>query len=221
MLPKKGQKFPGGNDRDGRRAAYAGLVAAALATELGATHRAAKILMGWTGAGERTVKHWLAGAHGPGGGHLLVLMRESDEVFGAVTAACGRGDRAAACTSGAPDRAADPAWARPAEQGAGKPAARPVAGPRTNDRDHDRIRDRDDDRDQAGGRPRSSGPGDQRRAWFLDALAAGRRVATADIVERWGVSEKTGRRDIAVLTASGLIEFVGTKRSGAYRLLPG
>lgn len=114
MLPKKGQKFPGGNDRDGRRAAYAGIVAAALATELGATHRAAKILMGWTGAGERTVKHWLAGAHGPGGGHLLVLMRESDEVFGAVAAACGRGDRAAAArTSGEPVRATDPEWGGP------------------------------------------------------------------------------------------------------------
>ena len=80
MLPKTGQKFPGGNDRDGRRATYTGIVADALARELGSTHRAAKILMGWTGAGERTVKHWLAGAHGPGGGHLLVLMRESEEV---------------------------------------------------------------------------------------------------------------------------------------------
>lgn len=49
MLPKTGQKFPGGNDRDGRRATYAGVVADALARELGATHRAAKTLMSWRG----------------------------------------------------------------------------------------------------------------------------------------------------------------------------
>lgn len=218
MLPKTGQKFPGGNDRDGRRATYTGIVADALARELGSTHRAAKILMGWTGAGERTVKHWLAGAHGPGGGHLLVLMRESEEVFRAVVAACGRCDGAATPRiSGAPDRVADPTCMWPVDQGAGGLAAERAAAPSPNDRDHDRMRDRDDDRDQARAAARSEGSGDQRRAWFLDAVGSGRRVAAAEIVERWGVSEKTARRDIAALIASGLIGFVGTRRSGRYR----
>ena len=48
--------------------------------------------MGWTGAGERTVKHWLAGLHGPRGAHLLVLMQESDAVFEAVLTAINRRD---------------------------------------------------------------------------------------------------------------------------------
>jgi predicted HTH transcriptional regulator len=78
--------------------------------------------------------------------------------------------------------------------------------------------DRDDDRDQAPAAARSEGSGDQRRARFLDAVgSSGRRVAAAEIVERRGVSEKTARRDIAVLMASGLIGFVGTRRSGRYR----
>ena len=71
---------------------YAAIIAGALANELGETHRAAKVLMGWTGAGERTVKHWLAGLHGPRGDHLLVLMQESDAVFEAVLTAINRRD---------------------------------------------------------------------------------------------------------------------------------
>ena len=90
MSPKTGKKFPGGNDRNGSGGTYAEIVADALVAELGATHRAAKILMGWTGAGERTVKHWLAGTHGPAGGYLIVLMRELRVVFRTVVEADGR-----------------------------------------------------------------------------------------------------------------------------------
>lgn len=70
------------------------MVAEALVAELGKTHRAAKILMGWTGAGERTLKRWLAGSHGPRGDHLLVLMGRSDAVFEAVLVAVDRRDAA-------------------------------------------------------------------------------------------------------------------------------
>jgi hypothetical protein len=52
--------------------------------------------MGWTGAGEHTVKHWLAGLHGPRGDHLFVLMQESDAVFEAVLTAINRRDVAIA-----------------------------------------------------------------------------------------------------------------------------
>jgi hypothetical protein len=46
----------------------------------GSTHQAVKIIMRWTGAGERTVKNWLAGISGPNGQHLVDLMRHSDDV---------------------------------------------------------------------------------------------------------------------------------------------
>src|SRR3546814_18905308 len=48
--------------------------------------------MRWTGASERTAKHWLAGHHGPGGGHLIALLRESETVYEAVLTAAGRRD---------------------------------------------------------------------------------------------------------------------------------
>lgn len=218
MLPKTGKKFRGGNDRDGGGTTYAGIVADALLADLGETHRAAKILMNWTGAGERTVKHWLAGTHGPCGDHLLVLIRESETVFWAILAAAGRADMAAIAgtqaapgvTSGAPilDQlalAVEPAGEK-APGGAGR-----------NDRDDDRIRDRDDDRDRLGVGARSGAAKDQRRTWFLEAVRAGRQVGAVEIADRWRVSEKTARRDIAALKAKGLVEFVGPRRSGAYQ----
>src|SRR3546814_19592061 len=48
--------------------------------------------MRWTGASERTAKHWLAGHHGPGGGHLIALLRESETAYEAVLPAAGRRD---------------------------------------------------------------------------------------------------------------------------------
>jgi hypothetical protein len=218
MLPKTGKKFLGGNDRDGGGTTYAGIVADALVADLGETHRAAKTLMNWTGAGERTVKHWLAGTHGPCGDHLLVLMRESETVFWAILAASGRAYMAAVAgiqatldvTSGAPILGHLVPTVEPAGE-------KTPGGPGGNDRDDDRIRDRDDDRDCLGVGARSAATKDRRQTWFLEAVGAGRQVGAVEIADRWRVSEKTARRDIAALKAKGLVEFVGPRRSGAYQ----
>jgi hypothetical protein len=83
MFPKTGNKLP----RRGRPSdVYADAIAEALRTELGATHRATKTLMRWTGASERTVKNWLAGRCGPSGYHLIKLAKESDIVLATVLA---------------------------------------------------------------------------------------------------------------------------------------
>jgi hypothetical protein len=221
MLPKTGKKFPGGNDSEKGGSGYAAIVANALAQELGQTHRAAKVLMGWTGAGERTVKHWLAGTHGPCGDHLLVLMRECDAVFEAVLTAINRRDAAFAARMLAAQRSlqevADlmqPGEVRPplADEAAGSgQGAERTRGP--NDRENDRNRDRDHDREGAEMSPRSG----LRQSWFLEVLRAGRHVGATDLAERWSISETTARRDVAILKAKGLIEFVGSRRSGRYR----
>jgi hypothetical protein len=77
MLPKKGIVFPNGENLG----PYPQAVAYALKCELGATHQAIKIIRRWTGAGERTVKNWLAGTSGPSGQHLVELIRHSDDVL--------------------------------------------------------------------------------------------------------------------------------------------
>lgn len=89
-LHRKGRTLhaSGGDGGDGD--AYAATLAAALRSELGGLRAAAKTLMRWTGAGERTVKAWLAGISGPSGDHLISLLRHSDEVFAAVLRMSGR-----------------------------------------------------------------------------------------------------------------------------------
>lgn len=81
-LPKMGKELP--IPRHLKSSAYAAQIAQALRTELGGSNRAIKTLMRWTQASERTAKCWLAGANGPSGEHLVVLIRNSDAVLEAV-----------------------------------------------------------------------------------------------------------------------------------------
>ena len=86
MLPKKGIVFPNGENLG----PYPRAVAYALKCELGSSHQAVKIIMRWTGAGERTVKNWLAGVSGPSGQHLVDLIRNSDDVLAVLLVIAGR-----------------------------------------------------------------------------------------------------------------------------------
>jgi hypothetical protein len=88
MFPKMGRSL----QRGGSDLGFAQLVSGALIEELGQTHQAVKTAMRWTGASERSVKHWIAGAHGPSGEHLLSLMRHSDCVLGSCLVAAHRPD---------------------------------------------------------------------------------------------------------------------------------
>ena len=88
MFPKTGKKLhSAGGETD-----LASMISQALLAELGASHRATKTAMAWTGASERTVKHWLAATHVPKGNHLVSLARHSDQVLWAILMAAGRGD---------------------------------------------------------------------------------------------------------------------------------
>lgn len=85
MLPKTGRDFP---DKGGME--YAVVISAALREELGDGHRAAKTVMRWTGASERSAKSWLSGKMGPSGPHLILLARESDAVTRAILSLANR-----------------------------------------------------------------------------------------------------------------------------------
>lgn len=88
MFPKTGNVLP---SREARQA-FTAMISQTLVDELGRTHQAVKTAIRWTGASERSVKHWLAGTHAPQGPHLLALMRHSDRVLGTLLAAAGRRD---------------------------------------------------------------------------------------------------------------------------------
>ena len=84
MFPKKGKTLPPrlrGLGKPTTAEEFRRSISSALHSELGSTHQAVKTVMRWTGASERTVKHWFAGTHGPSGQHLITLVRNSDAVL--------------------------------------------------------------------------------------------------------------------------------------------
>jgi hypothetical protein len=96
-FPKKGKSFP--NNGEGGRStfngddrAFAMKIAAALRAELKDRNSRAKLVAGWTGANERTVKNWIVGRYAPCGRHLVVLAQHSDEVLSAILSMAGRQD---------------------------------------------------------------------------------------------------------------------------------
>jgi hypothetical protein len=226
MFPKKGNLFPGGNDRENGSGKYASIIATALQKELGNSHRATKTVMRWTGASERTVKHWLAGHNGPGGAYLIVLMRESETVYEAVLAAAGRRDAIVAARVLAAHRTIAEVMALIDREKGGPPGTRPMEAARENgpaekgldDRKNDRTNDPINDRNRGSSEPPPGDGLNPRQRWYLEALAAGKEVRADDLRHRWSVSEKTARRDVAALKERGMIEFVGPLRTGRYRL---
>ena len=96
-FPKKGKSFPkrdgnGGSDFSLDDHAFAMKIASALKSELKDRNSRAKLIAGWTGANERTVKNWIQGRYAPCGRHLVLLAQHSDQVLNAVLAMADRQD---------------------------------------------------------------------------------------------------------------------------------
>src|SRR6195256_1027076 len=104
-FPKKGQSFPktgksfpkrggdGSSDFSLDDHAFAMKIASALKSELKDHNSRAKLVAGWTGANERTVKNWISGRYAPCGRHLVVLAQHSDQVLNAILLMAHRQDR--------------------------------------------------------------------------------------------------------------------------------
>ncbi len=90
LLPKKGKVLHRPKPGGGLGVDCAAAIATALRQELGPTHQAIKSAMKWTGASERTVKYWFAGAGVPSGEHLIALARNSDAALDALLHLAGR-----------------------------------------------------------------------------------------------------------------------------------
>lgn len=202
MLPKKGRKLHPWNGLAKSAKDYAELIADALRREHDDTHRTVKTIMRWTGASERSVKNWLSGESGPSGYFLMRLCIRSAAVRALVTELL--------VVPGMPPRS----------HGNGKIQAVPstptnaislpllegdVAGNRDTIRDI--IRDMD---------VPNRHPLNERQAWFLLRVGHGDRFLAEDLAVHWRVSERTAKRDIAVLKDWGLIQYVGTLRRGYY-----
>lgn len=88
-LPKKGGKLPAQRMRQEQAQEFTKAISDALKEELG-RGSSIKTIMSWTGAGERTVKEWLAGSNAPRAFQLESLFRSSEAVYQRIMLRTGR-----------------------------------------------------------------------------------------------------------------------------------
>lgn len=88
-LPKKGGELPSVQTRHEQAQEFSRAIADALREEL-ARGASIKTVMAWTGAGERTVKEWLAGSNAPRAFQLECLIRSSELVYERIMIRTGR-----------------------------------------------------------------------------------------------------------------------------------
>ncbi|MFP1132614.1 DeoR family transcriptional regulator [Asticcacaulis sp. W401b] len=205
MLPKKGRKLPLWKGVLGGREIYARTIAELLRKEHGDSHRAIKQLMRQTDACERTVKHWLAGQHGPDTVYFLRLV-VSSPVIRAFFLGLIESPLATPLTE-AVDRIS---LARAREAYASGEIAGGDAAAQGLKTDPNHVRKSD---------PKNVPDHfafNKRQRWFLNRITEGRCNAK-EIATAWTVSLKTARRDIAALKEAGLINYIGSRRKGRYR----
>lgn len=91
MVPNNGSRLPNSHTAlsDAQLAAQIGR---ALQDELGASRRATKTLMRWTGVSDHTARSWLYGKSTPSGLHLLMLAAHSDLVMTRMLVLTGHGE---------------------------------------------------------------------------------------------------------------------------------
>ena len=83
MVPKSGTRLPKTQDPLSE-ARLAVLIGNALQDELGASRRATKTVMSWTGVSDHTARAWLNGRTSPSGLHLVVLAAHCRPVMATV-----------------------------------------------------------------------------------------------------------------------------------------
>jgi hypothetical protein len=93
MVPKSGTQLP--KSQISLSDAYlAELIARALQDDLGASRRATKTVMTWTGVSDHTARAWLNGRSSPSGVHLVLLAAHCRSVMSTVLRLTGHDDAA-------------------------------------------------------------------------------------------------------------------------------
>ena len=205
MLPKKGKMLHLWVGLAKSPKDYAELIAKALKTELGNTHRSVKTIMQWTDASERSVKNWLSGESGPSGYFLMRLFAKSAAVRALVLE----------LITDASAQPHTPQVATGIDLGTDN---RPVTEVETGADYGDIIGDIYGDIDVTINCPGSAGL-NPRQEWFLERVARNEKCTAEDIASHWDITLRTAKRDIGLLRDNGKIIFVGSRRLGRYVML--
>jgi len=204
MLQKNGKNIRDGKGRRSRFN-YAEVISVALKQESMARPDFAIAVGNWTGASNRTVLNWLDGVTGPNGAYLIQLLRRSDEVLKTVLALAQRQEILSAYYEQEKREVMD--------KGKGIVSDQQVSSPRYG-RDVP-VHDPNDPHNV----PDPYSEQGMRQRWFLRQLEAHQNARAMHIAEFFGVSVKTGKRDIAALKQRGAIAYRGNGRRGRYALL--
>lgn len=205
MLPKKGKMLHLWVGLAKSPKDYAELIAKALKTELGNTHRSVKTIMQWTDASERSVKNWLSGESGPSGYFLMRLFAKSAAVRALVLE----------LITDASAQPHTPQVATGIDLGTDN---RPVTEVETGADYGDIIGDIYGDTNVTINCPEFARL-NPRQEWFLERVARNEKCTAEDIANHWQVTLRTAKRDIGVLRDNGRIIFVGSRRLGRYVML--
>lgn len=158
------------------------------------TLAATKLISRKTDIPTETIKRWHKGRNPPRSGHLVILARQYADVLKIILRQTGHG----------------------------------YLIPYISAPDHEREMARisvlpDDDfaENVPINVPLKSWPDDinERQKWFLVELHRNIRVTATDIMQRWSVTDKTAKRDIADLKERSLIVYMGARKTGWYMLV--
>lgn len=159
---------------------------------------AVKSICAKTGVHERAVRNWYDGRNPPSSGHFLVLARSYPAVLQMMLELAGRPDLAAACmqeSNGSSHGTENAARGSEIEtEGAIFCTINVTIS------------------------LNMASQLNQRQLWFLGMLQQGYVIKAEHIITTWNVSLRTAKYDIATMAETGLIRFVGARRTGSYEI---
>lgn len=169
------------------------IIATLLRRDFGKYNSAVKQIGLLTHANLKAIKNWYAGRNAPSAAHLLLLARLSPGILQFVLEQVGGEDLWAGFTlTSIPQntKSREIKIPRKSAESAASNVPRNVPIKTLN----------------------------ERQRWFLDELTKNKNVTSNHIAEQFQVAKKTAKRDIANLKETGVIEFIGARKQGRYRI---
>lgn len=169
-------------------------MAEALRQDFGESASAVKRIGQLTNANLRAIKNWYEARNAPSSGHLLLLARSSPSILKFILTQIGGEDL----------------W--DAFRLLSSHALASAPEPEKED-----FKDKITDKNVRINVPIKSL--NERQRWFLILLRGKNTASAAEIANHFKVAIKTAERDLVGLKDAGKIRFVGSKRTGSYKII--
>lgn len=174
------------------------LISQALRQEYEEVHSAVKVIGRQTGVNPRAIRNWYEGVNAPNCNHLVTLARHTPVIVEAFLGLVGYSD----------------IWELYKEQislqdNSMRKGRTAISGGKYDDKNVTITVTVDLE---------TASHLNQRQLWFLGRLQRGDAPKADILAKTWGVTLRTARRDVAAMTALGLVRFVGSNKAGHYEI---